>query len=270
MIEYYKNLSLSNLPYINEEGLICWEEFRDIPEYEGLYQVSDLGRVKALQREVLHKTGVTHIKGIRVLKQANNGKDYLSVLLYNLDSKKKSFYVHRLALKTFKGNSDLLVDHKNHIRLCNILSNLQYLTPRLNSSTVVNRPTPASMFIGVTKSTNKFKKWRVYIRINGKKQFVGSYYTEKEASDGYQKAVDNWDTYNMTPKGELIERNPVKIYNTKSGENLGVNTKIILDNNTGIFYESLKEACFRLNLNYKYTSSLLCKRWYDKISLIYV
>lgn len=58
MIEYYKNLSLENLPYINEEGLICWEEFRDIPQYEGLYQVSDLGRVKSLARTITRSNGI--------------------------------------------------------------------------------------------------------------------------------------------------------------------------------------------------------------------
>lgn len=36
--------------YINDEGLVCLEEWRDVPNYEGHYQVSDLGRLKGLDR----------------------------------------------------------------------------------------------------------------------------------------------------------------------------------------------------------------------------
>ncbi len=270
MIEYYKNLSLENLPYINEEGLSCLEEFKDIPDYEGLYQVSDLGRIKALSRIILHSTGVYHTKKEKVLKQANNGKDYLSVLFYDNSSKKKSYYVHRLVALTFIGYSDLLVDHKNHIRSCNTLSNIRYLTARLNSSTVVNRPAPASSYVGVSRTNNSIKCWKAELRINGTKRRIGSYSDEKEASEAYQKAVYNWNTFNITPKGVVEERNPVKIFKTKSGENLGVNAKMVLDTNTGIFYDSLKEACDCLNLSYKYVSSLLCRGKFDKTSLIYV
>ena len=46
MIEYHKNLSLELLFYINNEGLVCYEEWKDIPGYEGIYQVSNLGRIK--------------------------------------------------------------------------------------------------------------------------------------------------------------------------------------------------------------------------------
>lgn len=269
-MEYYKNLSLENLPYINEEGLSCLEEFKDIPDYEGLYQVSDLGRVKALSREVFHKTGIVHTKRERIMKQANNGNDYLSVLLYNNGGVKKSHYVHRLVLRTFIGESDLLVDHKNHVRLYNTLFNLRYLTPRLNSSTVVNRPVPASKYIGVDKTKNSIKKWKAVLRINGTKRYVGSFITEEEASEAYQKALYNWENFNLNHKGEYEEKNSVKIFNTKNGENLGINAKMVLDKNTGIFFDSLKDACNRLNLDYKYTSSLLCKKWYHKTSLIYV
>jgi hypothetical protein len=262
MIEYYKNLNLESLPYINEEGLVCLEEFIDIPGYEYLYQVSDLGRIKSYDRSSIHENGNIHCKKSKILKQANNGKDYLSVLLYDYNSVKKSYYVHRLLLKTFVGESDLLVDHKNHIRLCNTLLNLRYLTPRLNSSTTVNRPTPASKYVGVDRSRNSIKKWRAVLRINGIKRHIGTYITEEEASEAYQNALYNWDNFSLTPKGVYEEKNKVKIFNTKSGENLGVNAKIVLDTDTGIFYDSLKEACNRLNLKYKHTSNLLCKGFF--------
>ena len=42
MIEYYKKLGLENLPYVNEEGLVCWEEFKDVPGYEGYQHLKDI------------------------------------------------------------------------------------------------------------------------------------------------------------------------------------------------------------------------------------
>jgi hypothetical protein len=270
MIEYYKDLSLKNLSYINEEGLNCLEEFKDIPGYEGLYQVSNLGRIKSCNRVVKHNNGNVHHKKEKILRQSNNGKDYLSVLLYDDNGFKKSHYVHRLVLRSFIGESNLLVDHKNHIRTCNILSNLRYLTARLNSSTVVNRPIPASKYVGVTKNSNSINKWKSTLRINGTKRYVGSFKTEIEASEAYQKALYNWENFSINQKGEYEEKNPVKVFYRKSGEKLLVNSKMVLDKNTGIFYDSLIDACNSLNLKYKYISSLLCKGKLDKTSIVYI
>ena len=50
-MNYNENLDLEPIKYFCEYDLI-WkiEEFRDIPNYEGIYQVSDLGRIKSLSR----------------------------------------------------------------------------------------------------------------------------------------------------------------------------------------------------------------------------
>ena len=270
MIEYYKNLSLENLPYINEEGLICWEEFRDIPDYEGLYQVSDLGRVKSLSKFVERTNGVIENRSDRLLRQINNGKDYLSVELYN--GKKCRKYVHRLVLLTFETDSKLIVDHKNHIRLDNRFGNLQYLTQRLNTSSSKNKHVPNSKYVGVVKTTNKFKKWGAYIRINQKKYYLGGYETEVEASNVYQDAVYQWENFNITPKGEILIKND-KVFDSKNKGSKGVNNKIVLNTEMGIFYDSLTEACDILHLNYKHVSSMLCstgRKVKNKTSLIYV
>ena len=91
MIEYYKNLSLESLPYINEEGLSCFEVFKDIPNYEGLYQVSDLGRVKALRKTIYRIDGSLDNKPEKILRQMNNGNNYMSVELYK-DGKQNRKY----------------------------------------------------------------------------------------------------------------------------------------------------------------------------------
>ena len=55
-MEHYKNLSLEDIVYVDDNGVTCVEQWKDIPDYEGYYQISNLGRVKSLER-ILIKNG---------------------------------------------------------------------------------------------------------------------------------------------------------------------------------------------------------------------
>lgn len=116
------------------------EVWRDIPGYEGYYQASNLGNIKSLPKKY-KPLG-------RILKpqQRNN---YLIVSL-SRDGKSKSQSVHRIIMKTFKGESNLTVNHIDGNKHNNKLENLEYCTPRDNSRHV---------FISKIKTTNteKFK-----------------------------------------------------------------------------------------------------------------
>lgn len=83
------------------------EIWRDIKDYEGLYQVSNLGRVKSLGNGGTHKTS-------RILKSAKNTWGYLRVQLWK-NGKGKWCFVHRLAATAFLDNPDNLpcVNHKD-------------------------------------------------------------------------------------------------------------------------------------------------------------
>lgn len=103
------------------------EEWKDIKDYEGLYQVSNLGRVKKL-------SGVskTWNKKDRILKPGKNKFGYLFVGLCK-DRKRKYFQVHRLVLTTFSPVSnmdELTVDHVNRIPTDNRLVNLRWATSK--------------------------------------------------------------------------------------------------------------------------------------------
>ena len=98
------------------------EIWKDIKGYEGLYQVSNLGRVKNKRRNRLLK-----------LRLERNG--YLRVSLYK-NSKVSCKFVHRLVAQNFIPNPNNLeyVNHKDEDKSNNDASNLEWCTRRYNNS----------------------------------------------------------------------------------------------------------------------------------------
>jgi hypothetical protein len=87
------------------------EIWKDVPGYDGYYQVSNLGRVKSLQRVITRKNGWKQTINERFLKQANlNG--YKIVGLRKKDFH-KTYLVHVLIAKSFIENphKKQFVDH---------------------------------------------------------------------------------------------------------------------------------------------------------------
>ena len=107
------------------------EEWRSIEGYEGLYEVSNLGRIKSCDRYVSYCNFVRLAKG-RFLTLKNNGKGYLYVDLYS-NNKGTRLYIHRLVAKAFteicgECKEELEVDHKNCCRDDNRAENLHWVT----------------------------------------------------------------------------------------------------------------------------------------------
>lgn len=122
------------------------EEWRDIPGYEGLYQVSNFGRVKSLDRLVCVDFGNnSHVKNIRymyyvqpgkIMKLRSNPRGYIVVNLTK-DKKQKGYMVHRLVMNSFCPNNNpelTQVNHKDEIKSNNQISNLEWCTPKYNSN----------------------------------------------------------------------------------------------------------------------------------------
>ena len=130
MIEYYKNLSLEPLFYINDKGLVCLEEWRDVPGYSGYYQVSMLGRIKSL--------GNNKFKTIKIMKCSISGDRYASVC-FSKNGIKHRNGVHVFVAMAFLNHvpcgHKIVVDHKkNENSLDNSIFNLQIITHRENDS----------------------------------------------------------------------------------------------------------------------------------------
>lgn len=108
------------------------EIWKDIPEYEGLYKVSNFGRVKSFisnlngrERKVMKE---------KILKPLPAKGGYLRVRLTHYDNTSHFYPIHRLVLIAFKGydKDREFVNHINGEKQDNRLENLEWVTPSEN------------------------------------------------------------------------------------------------------------------------------------------
>ena len=149
--------------------------FIDIKGQEGNYQISNLGEVKSFKwnKERILKTEILH------------GKEKVS-----MNNCKR--FVHDLVAEAFLGysqyGSDLVVNHINGDKLDNRLENLE-VSPK-SAIDVNNRGKASSKYLGVHWASHA-NKWRSQIKLNGKLKHLGLFTCEIEASNAYQKALNN-------------------------------------------------------------------------------
>lgn len=113
---------------------IVIEEWRDVQGYEGLYSVSNFGRVKSHDRKISNGRALYNKKG-RILKNTKASTGYWKVELVK-NQKIKSHKVHRLVAKEFmpeiKGKN--LINHIDGDPLNNHADNLEWCTQKENMS----------------------------------------------------------------------------------------------------------------------------------------
>lgn len=188
-MKIFKNIPETNCPRTNVQvvepfcvgGFLFMETWKDIENYKGHYQISNLGRVKSIKKEQ-HK----------ILSQGLCGSGYLVVALC-LNSISKTKMVHRLVAESFLGcNSDMQVNHIDENKLNNNLSNLEYVSGRVNIQKYYSTRVNTNKKVGATfnKATNK---WRSFIRVNGKQVYLGAFVNELEAAKAYQEAIKKYD-----------------------------------------------------------------------------
>jgi hypothetical protein len=109
------------------------EFFKDIEGYEGLYQVSNLGRVKSLGK--VNGLTKSRLKKEKILKFGGNGKGYMMVSLWK-DKKESRKLIHRLVAKAFIINKENkpYVNHLDGIKNNNNVENLKWVTASENTT----------------------------------------------------------------------------------------------------------------------------------------
>jgi hypothetical protein len=162
------------------------EIWKDIPEYEGKYKVSNLGRVKRLSNERKTPTGGIWIKKETILQGSTIDKNnrYKTI---NFSNTSKGMYktIHSIVWLAFRGEYDVKkyeIDHISEDRNDNRLCNLQLLTHRENVERSVNLNNKSSKYLGV--SWDKLtQRWCCRIDNYDKVYWLGRWNDEKEASN---------------------------------------------------------------------------------------
>jgi hypothetical protein len=189
-MSYYRDIITEIIP--NE----VWENLKD---YEGLYQISSLGRIKSLNKIVKRKKQGNFYQQGRILRQRE--EQYLKIGLSDVTGSFSSKKMHRLVATTFlvfvPGKNH--VNHKDGDKYNNCVENLEWCTHEENM----------------------------------------------------RHAYEN----NLIPKA--------------SGEK-HYKSKWVLDLQTGVFYETGKEASIAKGYDYGWLGNRLCGQCKNKTMLIYV
>ena len=122
------------------------EEFRDIPGYEGVYEVSNLGRVR---------------RDGKILKPSKNKKGYLLVSLFK-NGTKKNARIHRLVAQSFIPNPQNLpqINHKDEDKTNNTVDNLEWCDSKYNNNYSLSKPVFQYDLLG-----NFIREWPSMIKV---------------------------------------------------------------------------------------------------------
>ena len=148
------------------------EEWRDVKGYEGLYQISNMGRLKHY----------TPRFGWLILKNTNKKGWYFTCVLKDSKGFNHTTRIHRLVAETFIGNipRGYHVHHKDGNRQNNCLSNLEIIHPSQHTKeTYISNP---KLFDGMNRY-NKFIRPRKVVQYTLEGDFIAEYANAKIASD---------------------------------------------------------------------------------------
>jgi len=111
------------------------EIWKDIPSYEGIYQISNIGRVRNLEYYIIESTGKRRKRRARIISnKLPEGAEYYQVILFK-NKKSKLWRIHRLVAIAFISNPENLreINHKDHNKLNNSVDNLEWCSHSYNN-----------------------------------------------------------------------------------------------------------------------------------------
>ena len=179
------------------------ELWKDIPGYEGIYEVSDTGRVRSSK----NKTTQSSLHGERkwrqrILKQKSDKNGYKRVSLWK-NKMVKDFLVHRLVAMAFieKVDGKDIINHKDGIQWNNHVSNLEWCTYQENNAHAVenglNRSAdPIVLFNLISKEAHYFQSKAEASEFTGRNRGYISGLLKKG-----ENIVDDYEIYVQVNKG---------------------------------------------------------------------
>lgn len=169
------------------------EIWKPIKNYEGLYEVSNLGRVKSVDRVVIDSHCTRIMKGKILVPTKINGKQPYCYVSLSKDGKPRKTFVHRLVAKTFLDNP-MKKEQVNHIDgnvLNNEVSNLEWCTNAENTQhaydTWLNQN--GQLHITYKGETHSLMKWCRELGLNYKRTHCRIKYLGWSIERAFKKEV---------------------------------------------------------------------------------
>ena len=181
------------------------EIWKDIKNYEGLYQISNLGNVKSFHKNTTGK----------ILKNILGNKGYYTIGLTK-EGIKKTKSIHQLLAESFLGHNsnkyESVINHINGIKTDNRLENLEIVTNRYNTSDGFIRLNKTSNYPGVCWN-KECNKWQCDIQVNNQNYYLGLFDDEILAKELYEKALEklNFNLFEEFYDEILKKRNDNKL-----------------------------------------------------------
>lgn len=149
------------------------EQWKDVSGYEGLYQVSSLGRVRSLDRVIIDNCCKRKLKGKLLKSTQHNGKQPYKYVSLSKDGIIKKIFIHRLVAEAFIDNPEgkLQVNHIDGNPSNNLVNNLEWVTNAENTQhaydTKLNKK--KQLHIKYNGETKSLRKWCKELNLNYKK-----------------------------------------------------------------------------------------------------
>lgn len=154
------------------------EEWRDIQGYEGYYQVSNLGRVRSLDKYVKNYISGFALRKGMVLKGKSDKDGYKYVTLSKY-SKKKTYRIHRLVAQAFLQNPNnyQIINHKDENPSNNNVDNLEWCTIEYNNNYWTRKEKCSNSLKGIEKPY----LYKPVIQYTKQGEFIKEFQSIKEA-----------------------------------------------------------------------------------------
>ena len=166
------------------------EIWKDVKGYERIYQVSNLGNIRSLDRIVSRGNDKYYNRFGRILRPSLDGGGYKIIILYNSKTKKTA-KIHRLVAETFHENKNNLycVNHIDGNKLNNNVSNLEWCTSSDNQKHAYK--------LGLRKFTDEQRKLA---------SFWGKQNNKLASNASKKKVIDseNGNTFNSLTEASMF------------------------------------------------------------------